>query len=132
VQVSNLKNSNSCGCLKSELTRARMSKPAGTAATNQVLGSYRANARKRGLAWKISLALFKKLIMSPCHYCGVADSMLAIKHRDQIRHNGIDRQDSLKGYTPENCVPACRTCNNAKASMTVEEFLAWARRLVSR
>ena len=38
--------------------------------------------------------------------------------------------DNSKGYTEENSVTACATCNYAKRKMTVHEFLAWARRLV--
>ena len=63
-------------------------------------------------------------------YCGAMDSMEAVKHKDRLLHNGIDRVDNSKGYHPENCVPCCKTCNIAKQSMSVEEFLAWARRVI--
>ena len=36
--------------------------------------------------------------------------------------NGIDRKNNNLGYTYDNCVTACTTCNKAKNSMTIEEF----------
>lgn len=41
---------------------------------------------------------------------------------DPWKHNGIDRVDSSKGYTLDNCVPCCSKCNYAKHEMSVEEF----------
>lgn len=36
----------------------------------------------------------------------------------------VDRMDSRKSYTPENCVLACYPCNNAKSDVfSYEQFL---------
>jgi hypothetical protein len=43
---------------------------------------------------------------------------------DTFRWNGIDRIDSSRGYTPENTVPCCSTCNLMKSDSTHEAFLA--------
>lgn len=45
--------------------------------------------------------------------------------------NGVDRLDSTKGYFLANCVAACKRCNQGKNNMTVREFLAWVRKIVS-
>ena len=37
--------------------------------------------------------------------------------------NGIDRKDSTKGYSIDNCVPCCPMCNKMKQTFTEEEFL---------
>jgi 5-methylcytosine-specific restriction endonuclease McrA len=37
--------------------------------------------------------------------------------------NGIDRIDSNKGYTMDNCVSCCWTCNRMKGNMTQQNFL---------
>jgi hypothetical protein len=60
----------------------------------------------------------------------VYDSMLAKKHKDSILHNGIDRVDSSAGYTVDNSAPCCKTCNAAKRSLSVQEFLAWVESVV--
>lgn len=60
--------------------------------------------------------LFEKLMLSDCAYCGVNDSLNA-------KYNGIDRIDSTKCYTPENCNPCCFTCNMIKNTMDVGSLL---------
>ena len=42
---------------------------------------------------------------------------------------GIDRKDNTLGYTLENSVPCCPTCNFAKRGLSVIEFIEWARRV---
>ena len=37
--------------------------------------------------------------------------------------NGIDRLDSSKGYTINNCVPCCSKCNLMKSNFKKEDFL---------
>jgi len=39
--------------------------------------------------------------------------------------NGIDRIDSSKPHTIDNCVTCCYICNRAKSDMSVEEFYKW-------
>ena len=130
VQQSNLLSggSQSCGCLSSEIVSKRMRLEPGQASTNQVLRYYQTNARRRGLSWELSLSDFQRLIQGSCGYCGSRDSMTAIKHKDKIAHNGIDRVNPALGYTVENCVSCCKTCNNAKSDMTVDQFLGWLAR----
>ena len=55
-----------------------------------------------------------------------------VKSASQYIYNGIDRLDPSGGYTEDNCVTACGTCNNAKMAMTRDEFLSWVRRLSLR
>lgn len=45
-----------------------------------------------------------------------------------INLNGIDRVNSKEGYTEENSVPCCSTCNKAKLDMSFEDFRAWLSR----
>jgi 5-methylcytosine-specific restriction endonuclease McrA len=95
-----------------------------------VLSYYQKNAERRGLSWELDRPTFEKLIAGACFYCGAVNSMTAVKHYDVIQHNGVDRSDPSKGYVDGNVVSCCKTCNNAKASMTVQDFLYWARRVV--
>lgn len=70
-----------------------------------------------------------RLYTGNCHYCGARpnQTITAYAHT-KFRVNGIDRVDSTKGYVAENCVSCCATCNFAKRSMSITEFLAWIKR----
>lgn len=133
VQISNLRYARfpSCGCNSRLELSLKMSKSPGFAAETMVLGYYQKNARKRGLTWDLTRDQFSELIAKACHYCGEVGSMTKTKHKDTIRCNGVDRVDSSKGYVPDNVVSCCKTCNNAKSSMSVAEFISWAKRLVA-
>ena len=37
--------------------------------------------------------------------------------------NGVDRIDSNKGYTKDNCVPCCKICNQMKSNIDIGTFL---------
>lgn len=72
---------------------------------------YKANARKR----ELSMMTFEEFMLfwkKECSYCGVS-----------IAGVGIDRVDSAKGYSVDNCVPCCGGCNAMKSDMTLDEFL---------
>src|ERR1035438_64493 len=51
----------SCGCKSNTL-------PTGQSERNRVLRGYKANAKRRGVAWELSDLYFDKLTQSPCHY----------------------------------------------------------------
>lgn len=40
----------------------------------------------------------------------------------EVDCNGIDRIDSSKGYTEDNCRPCCTQCNTLKLDYTEQEF----------
>lgn len=44
-------------------------------------------------------------------------------------YNGLDRIDSSKGHTPDNIVPCCTRCNQAKNDMSTDEFLDLVKRI---
>jgi 5-methylcytosine-specific restriction endonuclease McrA len=139
---SNLKSgaAQSCGCLQKDLVRERSTKPVEDTIACQVWSYYRSNAKNRAreIPWELSKEDVKVLIFSPCFYCGSSGGTLSktsASHRAnsvprEIINNGIDRLDNSLGYTKENSVPCCKDCNSAKWDMTVEEFMAWAQRLV--
>lgn len=43
--------------------------------------------------------------------------------KDEIRVNGIDRIDSSKGYSIDNCVPCCTMCNRMKLDYKLSDFI---------
>lgn len=102
------------------------------AAITKMFGSYKRNADTRGFCFEITQDDFTSVVLEPCQYCGAQprETCYSEQVRVQVAMNGVDRIDSTKGYTKENVVPCCTTCNNAKRTMTVAEFLQWARRVV--
>jgi len=93
----------SCGCLQKEKRHGEIW------LTNLVFRARR-HAEQRGVVYDLSRDEVRELAKSPCVYCGETDI------------NGIDRVDSSKGYTPENSVSCCSTCNYMKRSHSVEDF----------
>jgi len=131
----------SCGCLWYESHRAgqeRRIKPDSWSAFNTIFCSYKNSARYRKTPqrkdFEFTRETFRKLIEQPCYYCGDSGSMTTVinKFGPPFVHNGVDRIDSSKGYTIENCVPCCKPCNTAKLDRSIEDFVAWGIRLGDR
>lgn len=62
-----------------------------------------------------------------CFYCGAAPA-----HHNTLvggPFNTLDRVDSKRGYSPDNVVPACLSCNLAKKSTPIDEFKDWVCRV---
>jgi hypothetical protein len=57
-----------------------------------------------------------------CHYCG--DSVEFSEYSLGVNGNAynLDRVDSNKGYTSDNCVVCCGPCNTMKSDLGVLEF----------
>ena len=50
-----------------------------------------------------------------CYYCGKKVNQLEKEHKIPLSKGG--------GYTKENIVPACRSCNAKKHTLTESEFI---------
>lgn len=123
----------SCGCLKSEKISELRKLPIGMAGLNSMYAQYNKSARQRGLPFVLTPSEFATLIDKNCHYCGKGPSLKAFgvnrMKKDNVNGNfiytGIDRKDSKLGYSVENCVTACKTCNFAKNDMSYDEFISY-------
>lgn len=112
--------------------------------TKWIIRMYRGGANGRLISFELSDEEFLKIIQNPCHYCGFAgrdwgakwyqeklrrvELKLTKHYDDSVKNisligNGIDRIDNRRGYTVENCVPCCSTCNMMKKTLTEEQFL---------
>lgn len=112
----------------------------GQAGLNILKIRYKSGAKVRGLEFKLSDSKFKELTSSNCFYCNekpkletrsnskkyVNDGVL--EYGNYV-YNGIDRIDSSLGYSEDNCVPCCETCNRAKLEQSKEEFLDWVKKV---
>lgn len=73
--------------------------------------------------WLLTDVQAYELIIGDCSYCGSPSEW-------PFKRNGIDRVDSLKDYTVDNCVTACKICNRAKNNLSIGEFKEWISRIV--
>jgi hypothetical protein len=67
--------------------------------------------------------LMELLISQDCFYCGRQIKEGNLKKRIEGNYNGVDRVDSSKSYTLENCVPCCKNCNVMKNTLDIASFL---------
>ena len=86
---------------------------------------YRSGAKSRNLEWDLTEEQFANLINKNCYYCGeVPSKRQSVSYKDNYELvNGIDRIDSTKGYTIDNCVPCCSKCNSMKSNLKKDDFL---------
>lgn len=126
------RSTNSCGCLRKTVARARVRKTPGHSAKTSIWNYYQRNARTRGIAWELPRAEFETLIAKPCFYCGRLNATTTTRYGDTIQHNGVDRIDNNAGYITENSVPCCKTCNQAKNTLSIDEFRSWAESFSAR
>lgn len=90
---------------------------------NPRLDSIKRAADRRGIEWHLTDDEAKAMLVLPCVYCNHLDL--------ETRVNGIDRLDSSKGYTTENCRPCCKNCNYMKGTFDPKTFIAWAKRIAT-
>lgn len=108
--------------------RLRVSNAKPGTAFRKLLASYKQNAKDRDLEFSLTDEQFRELTSSPCYWTGRAPAQISKSDGGETYvYNGIDRLDSTKGYTVENCVPACRAANVAKMDMPVDDFLQFVR-----
>jgi hypothetical protein len=116
----------SCGCL--------FKYSPGEGSFNAVFNLYLRQAENRGYAFHLDKKTFSELTKSPCTYCGDPPSN---KYRvrggngDYI-YSGVDRIDPSIGYTKENSVACCGTCNQMKWDMPREVFLRHVEKIMAK
>lgn len=88
---------------------------------------YKQGAKQRKINFDLNFQDFSKLIKQNCVYCGGEPQYryrtIGIKSKVLLKMNGIDRIDSSKGYSMDNCVPCCTKCNQMKLDYSKKDFL---------
>lgn len=122
----------SCTCYQKEVAGALNRGAVGECARNQCLNNYRHLARARNIPFELTKEEFFKLTQGLCYYCGAKPAqVIEVPSRNgSYIYNGIDRLDSSKSYTIENCVPACGVHNLMKLDMSVADFISACRAVV--
>lgn len=139
VLEANLLKGKATKCRKCGYKGNRLSKA--EAGFKSLLANYKHNAKKRNFKFELTKEEFRNITLQNCYYCGIEPSLEHLRNKTTkyqekdsfdhsvYIHNGIDRLDSSKGYLKENCVPCCKTCNQAKSNYTMEYFLNWINRI---
>lgn len=122
----------SCGCARND--HKKIGK--GQNGFNKLYKNYQLAAKSRGIPFKISKTLFKKLTSSDCFYCGAKPSSISTqgRHKSSRQHaayvyNGVDRVVNSRPYERSNVVPCCSLCNYAKRDLSLKNFVEWVGRL---
>lgn len=89
---------------------------------------YKGHAKDKNRVFDLTYEQFKTLSHSNCYYCGAEPTVVPqlqkyCKNSESQKLNGIDRVDSSKGYTLDNCVPCCSICNQIKSNINQQLFL---------
>lgn len=72
-------------------------------------------AKRRGLEWSIPRTDYFNIIKESCYYCSSPIDKFGI---------GLDRINNDEGYTPQNVLPCCGSCNRIRSNkFTVKEML---------
>lgn len=139
VEARRLKSNHtqSCGCLNTDVRKQRGSTELfklGSDASRKyddiVIGSkyttYRANAEAYSRDFDLTYKEFKELLLSHCHYC-FAKPMRKLyrigNHTYERKLNGIDRIENRFGYTKDNVVSCCKSCNSRKRDRSVNYLI---------
>jgi hypothetical protein len=107
-------------------------KAPGESSFARLVRQYAKQARARKIEFSLGNETVRHLTQQSCSYCGIEPRQkMQSKHSfGAYIYNGIDRVDSLIGYTEENCVPCCGTCNRAKSNMSADDWYRWLHRVV--
>jgi hypothetical protein len=121
-----------CKCGKTAI-RAISRLPDELGVKREIMRQYQKAAQRRGYEFSLTEEQFTLLLGQRCHYCNSEPIMILnyYKHAKErnFRHNGIDRVNNHLGYTADNSVSCCKICNNAKAELSVVEFMLWIRKI---
>lgn len=109
----------SCGCIHEEKGKNRC--------LNYTYAGYKKRGIKTG-GFELNIEQFHEITQKNCIYCGcnpknVIKKETKTKGERTFIYNGIDRVDNSKGYTLENSVPCCGTCNLMKKDTPLEVWL---------
>lgn len=87
------------------------------------------SAMKRSIPWHLTPREFEQIVKQPCTYCQAEPREYKARLKKgkgrqvSALMNGIDRIDSSKGYTLDNCIACCTMCNRMKLDLPIADFI---------
>lgn len=126
VRGSNLTSGNttSCGChresVRGQCTKRDIVAGVQAVALNEAGHYYQVQhrAQRKGFEFELTREEFSTLRNSACALCGFDEGPVS-----------IDRIDSEKGYTRDNCQPLCRVCQTLKSAFPNEFIIRHINRI---
>jgi len=115
----------SCGCIKVEYNRSRLQKSPEHKARKSIFNIYKRNAKLRNINFELNIDQVFELCQKECFYCKIPFSNEVFG----FKYNGIDRTDNSIGYVINNVTTCCRTCNQAKNNLSIDQFKEWIKRI---
>lgn len=113
-----------CGCLD----RRNLGLEHSLSAKRTCYSHYKRTAKNVNREFNLTFDEFIEITSLNCLYCNSKPSNVKT-NRAELKgnyiYNGIDRVDSKRGYTKDNCVPCCKICNTAKSNMDLLDFKNW-------
>lgn len=88
------------------------------------LQTHRRQARLKGLPYTLTQLEWQAILdayQHRCAYCGRDDVKMTQDHVIPVAHGG--------GYTADNLIPACKSCNCSRSDMSIREFVDYAKRV---
>jgi hypothetical protein len=73
----------------------------------------RVTEERRNIKYSLTKEEYDEIIYKPCYLCGFKN----------IVGNGLDREDNSKGYSIDNVLPCCSSCNMMKAFYTKDDYI---------
>lgn len=113
--------STSCGCLRSEKTsKAKRKLP-----YQWIYNGLKRRSELSGKSCEITYNDFLSYTtITHCHYCGTKIVWHEHKTNGQSSAYFLDRKNNILGYTKDNCVVCCATCNWVKSDVfSYEEMI---------
>lgn len=125
----------SCRCLQKEIGSVNGRKNIKPSTfINRYYKIYVYQAKRKGISWNLTIKEFTNYILQDCYLCGQSPepkSLCRAKYyKEDTSYNGIDRLDSSKGYSLENCRPCCSRCNKLKLDLSLKEFLLHIKKII--
>ncbi|AYV77440.1 MAG: hypothetical protein Dasosvirus2_36 [Dasosvirus sp.] len=95
-----------------------------TKTNNSVIEKKKKDANRAGKSNDINDDVLLEIIVNPCYYCGIYEYA---KNKDGIEYSKMtfDRKNSSIGYTIDNVVSACVSCNLMKWEVPYTDFIQY-------
>lgn len=92
------------------------------------------NAQTRRIPCSLTFNQWEPLAEKSCFYCGALPSNKRNNYKTDVPfvYSGMDRVDNNLGYSLENCVPCCSSCNSAKGSQSQSDFIKRCKSIAAR
>jgi len=97
---------------------------------NLVFRNIRKSAKERNKHFELEFDFVINLISKNCEYCGCKPNQLKKNDFFEFKHHGIDRVKNYLPYENTNVVSCCKTCNQGKRDMPINEWYKYLNELV--